>query len=172
MAENRGTTPDMKMIRQLAELLRETELTEIELDMGGFRLRLARELPVQQVLAPVAAPAAAAPAPAPAPPQPEMAPAPAEPAGMAETKGAEEVSTQPGTVVRSPMVGTAYRAPAPGAKPFVEVGDRVKEGQTLLIIEAMKTMNQIPAPCSGVVKAILVEDGQPVEFDEPLVIIE
>ncbi len=162
--KKKGATPDMDMIRQLAELLRETELTEIELNLDDFHLRLAREFPAQQVVAQVAAPAA--------PGTPAAAPtAPASEAAESE-KAKEAPAAEAGTVVRAPMVGTAYRAPAPGAKPFVEVGDKVKEGQTLLIIEAMKTMNQIPAPCSGVVKAILVEDGQPVEFDEPLMIIE
>ncbi len=160
----KGATPDMNMIRQLAELLRETELTEIELDLDDFHLRLAREIPAQQVVAQVAA----APAPASAPSAPST-PAPDAPAAGEEKPA--DMANHPG-VVRAPMVGTAYRAPAPGAKPFVEVGDEVKEGQTLLIIEAMKTMNQIPAPRAGVVKAILVEDGQPVEFDEPLLIIE
>ncbi len=153
---------DVETIRQLAELLRETELTEIELEIDDARLRLARELPQQNIVAHV--PAAPAPAPALAPAG-QPAPAPA-----AEEKSVE-AADHPG-VVRAPMVGTAYRAPAPGAEPFVEVGQEVKEGQTLLIIEAMKTMNQIPAPRAGVVKAILVEDGQPVEFDEPLMIIE
>ena len=155
---------DIDTIRQLAELLRDTELTEIELEIDDARLRLARELPVQQVMAHV--PAAPAPVAAPAPaPAEQPAPAPA-----AQEKPTD-AANHPG-VVRAPMVGTAYRAPAPGAEPFVEVGQEVKEGQTLLIIEAMKTMNQIPAPRAGVVKAILVEDGQPVEFDEPLMIIE
>ncbi len=147
------STFDKTMIRELAELLHETELSEIEVETGDFRLRVARSI------APVAV---AAPAPA---------PAAATPQAPAEGGGGDEYASHPG-VVRSPMVGTAYRAPAPGAAPFVEVGSTVKEGQTLLIVEAMKTMNQIPAPRAGVVKAILVEDGQPVEFDEPLMVIE
>ncbi len=148
---------DKDMIRDLAELLHETDLNEIELESDGFRIRVSRGLAGMAVAAPapVAAPAAAAPA----------AQQPVE-----EGDG-DDYARHPG-VVRSPMVGTAYRAPAPGAQPFVEVGDTVKEGQTLLIVEAMKTMNQIPSPRSGVVKAILVEDGQPVEFDEPLMVIE
>ncbi len=159
-----STGIDMDTIRQLAELLRDTELTEIELDLDDMHLRLAREHPPQQVLAqvPAAPVAAGAGAPPAATPAPET---------KAEEAPAADPASHPG-VVRAPMVGTAYRAPAPGAEPFVEVGQEVKEGQTLLIIEAMKTMNQIPAPRSGVVKAILVEDGQPVEFDEPLLIIE
>ncbi len=149
---------DKDMIRDLAELLHETDLNEIELESDGFRIRVSRGLAGMAVAAPapVAAPAAAA---APAVQQP------------VEEGDGDDYARHPG-VVRSPMVGTAYRAPAPGAQPFVEVGDTVKEGQTLLIVEAMKTMNQIPSPRSGVVKAILVEDGQPVEFDEPLMVIE
>ncbi len=167
MAEKKSKSPiDMETIRQLAELLRETELTEIELNLDDLHLRLARELPTQQVVAQV--PATAAPAPAAAPLQPATT---AAPETKAEEAAVADAASHPG-VVRAPMVGTAYRAPAPGAEPFVEVGQEVKEGQTLLIIEAMKTMNQIPAPRAGVVKAILVEDGQPVEYDEPLMIIE
>ena len=163
MSEKKKGGFDVDMIRQLAELLRETELTEIELEMDDARLRLARELPAQNIVAqvPAAAPAT------PAPPVPAEQPA----ATAAEEEKPVDAASHPG-VVRAPMVGTAYRAPAPGAEPFVEVGQEVKEGQTLLIIEAMKTMNQIPAPRAGVVKAILVEDGQPVEYDEPLMIIE
>ncbi len=166
MSEKRKGGFDLDMIRQLAELLRETELTEIELELDDARLRLARELPAQNILAQVPTAAPAAPAPAAVPPSssPETATPP-------EEEKPVDMTNHPG-VVRAPMVGTAYRAPAPGAEPFVEVGQEVKEGQTLLIIEAMKTMNQIPAPRSGVVKAILVEDGQPVEYDEPLMIIE
>ena len=166
MAEKKSKSPiDMDTIRQLAELLRETELTEIELNLDDLHLRLARELPAQQVVAQVPAAAAAPATPAPA------TPAAAAPETKAEEAAPADAASHPG-VVRAPMVGTAYRAPAPGADPFVEVGQEVKEGQTLLIIEAMKTMNQIPAPRAGVVKAILVEDGQPVEYDEPLLIIE
>ncbi len=148
---------DRDMIRDLAELLHETDLNEIELESDGFRIRVSRGLSGVAVAAPapVATPAAT---PAPTGQQPLE-------------EGGDDYARHPG-VVRSPMVGTAYRAPAPGAQPFVEVGDTVKEGQTLLIVEAMKTMNQIPSPRSGVVKAILVEDGQPVEFDEPLMVIE
>ena len=164
MSERKKGGFDVETIRQLAELLRETELTEIELEIDDARLRLARELPQQNIVAQV--PAAPAPMVAPATPS-----APAPETATAEAEKPTDVANHPG-VVRAPMVGTAYRAPAPGAEPFVEVGQEVKEGQTLLIIEAMKTMNQIPAPRAGVVKAILVEDGQPVEYDEPLMIIE
>jgi acetyl-CoA carboxylase biotin carboxyl carrier protein len=143
---------DKDLIRELADLLKETDLTEIEIERDDVRIRVGRAAAAIQVAAPAPAPAAAAnPAPA------------AEPARAgAGNKGA----------VNSPMVGTAYRAPEPGGKPFVEVGDKVREGQTLCIIEAMKTMNQIPATRAGTVTQILIEDGQPVEFGEPLMIIE
>jgi acetyl-CoA carboxylase biotin carboxyl carrier protein len=137
---------------ELTKLLDETGLTEIEIEQDGQRVRVAR-----------GAVAAAAPAPARATsaPQPigESASAPMDPA------------KHPGVVV-SPMVGTAYGSAEPGAKPFIDIGSQVKAGDTLLIIEAMKTMNQIPAPRAGTVKQILFEDGKPVEFGEPLVIIE
>jgi acetyl-CoA carboxylase biotin carboxyl carrier protein len=143
---------DRALILELAELLQETGLTEIEID--GPRVRVSRA-------ATASAPAAAAPS-APA----RMAAAPAT-----EASGATDHAKHPG-VVTSPMVGTAYRAPEPGARPFVDIGTRVKAGQTLLIVEAMKTMNQIPAPREGTVTQILCEDGQPIEFGEPLMIIE
>jgi len=142
---------DKDLIRELADLLKETELTEIEIEHGDTRIRVGRAAAGAVHIA--APPPVAAPAAAPA----------AEPAKAgAGNKGA----------VNSPMVGTAYRAAEPGGKPFVEVGDKVREGQTLLIIEAMKTMNQIPATRAGTVTEVLVEDGQPVEFGEPLMIIE
>lgn len=141
---------ERSLIRELAQALDEANLTEIEIERAGLRLRVARNVTV------AALPAAAAPA---ATPSPGSAPAIAD------------AAKHPGAVP-SPMVGTAYWAPAPGAKPFVEVGSQVKTGDTLLIIEAMKTMNQIPAPRAGTVTRILVEDGQPVEFGEPLVVIE
>jgi len=145
---------DHALIRELTKLLDETGLTEIEIEQDGQRVRVARNA--------VAAPAAAAPRVAPVPvpaPAPEPVEAPLDP------------SKHPG-VVNSPMVGTAYAAPEPGAKPFIEIGAHVKAGDTLLVVEAMKTMNQIPAPRAGTVIQILFEDGQPVEFGEPLVIIE
>ena len=143
---------DHDAIRELAKLLKETELSEIEIDHGGARIRVARTL---AGAAPVySAPAAAAPA--------SAAPAAAAPADKSKAAGA----------VLSPMVGTAYRSPEPGAKLFVDVGQQVRQGQTLLIIEAMKTMNAIPAPKAGTVKEILIEDGQPVEFGQPLLIVE
>ncbi|ABA05013.1 biotin carboxyl carrier protein [Nitrobacter winogradskyi Nb-255] len=139
------------VIRELAALLDETRLTEIEIERDGLRVRVARNVTVG---AAIPATYQAAPAPAPSP-----------------AAGAADISKHPG-MVPSPMVGTAYWASEPGAKPFIEVGSKVTAGQTLLIIEAMKTMNQIPSPRSGTVTQILVEDGQPVEFGEPLVIIE
>ena len=149
----KAPTVDRDLIRELTELLDETGLTEIEIEQSGQRVRVARN-----AVTPVAVRAAAPPAPVPQPvAQPAAAPI--------------EPSKHPG-VVTSPMVGTAYVAAEPGGKPFVEVGSKVKVGDTLLIVEAMKTMNQIPAPRGGVVIQILFEDGQPVEFGEPLVIIE
>lgn len=147
---------DQQLIRDLAGILEETNLTEIEVEQDDLRIRVSRTPAPVQAYAP--APAFAAPAPAAA----AAAPASAAPAAADTSRNA----------VPSPMVGTAYSAPAPGAKPFIEVGQTVREGQTLLIIEAMKTMNQIPSPRSGTVTAILFEDAQPVEFGEPLVVIE
>ncbi len=151
-------TSDGALIRELALLLDETSLTEIEIERAGLRVRVARNLSIAASV-PMATPVAVAHAPASA-----LAPA-AAPAATTD------FSKHPGAVP-SPMVGTAYWASEPGAKPFVEVGAKVSVGQTLLIIEAMKTMNQIPSPRAGTVTQILVEDGQPVEFGEPLVIIE
>jgi acetyl-CoA carboxylase biotin carboxyl carrier protein len=155
---------DTDFIRDLAMLVAETDLSEIEVEQGDLRIRVARNV---QIVAPVtvAAPAVAHAAPAAAPIAAAVAAAPAAPA--AETGWADH----PG-VVKSPMVGTCYRSPSPGSAAFVDVGTRVREGQTLLIVEAMKTMNQIPAPKAGVVTAILVEDAAPVEYGEPLVVIE
>jgi acetyl-CoA carboxylase biotin carboxyl carrier protein len=144
------------LIRELAALLNETGLTEIEIGQDGQRLRVARQAPVHVVAADGAS---ASPSPA------------AQAAPIAAVAAVTDLAAHPG-VVNSPMVGTAYWAPEPGAKPFVEVGSQVKVGDTLLIVEAMKTMNQIPAPRPGTVTRILVEDGQPVEYGEPLMIIE
>jgi acetyl-CoA carboxylase biotin carboxyl carrier protein len=143
---------DSALIRELAMLLDETNLTEIEIERAGLRVRVARNISIAAALPPNYAPAGA-PAAASAPPP------------------VADIAKHPG-VVPSPMVGTVYWASEPGAKPFIEVGARVTTGQTLLIIEAMKTMNQIPSPRDGTVTQILVEDGQPVEYGEPLVIIE
>src|ERR1700676_3189172 len=144
---------DHDVIHELTKLLDETGLTEIEIEQDGRRVRVARG---------AVAPAAPAPRPAPAPAPQLVAESIAAPIDHAKHPG----------VVKSPMVGTAYGSPEPGAKPFIEVGSKVSVGQTLLIIEAMKTMNQIPSTRAGTVTQILVEDGQPVEFGEPLVIIE
>jgi len=145
---------DQQLIRDLAGILNDTNLTEIEVELDDFKVRVSRQ--------PAAVHAVAAPAPVYAAAAPAQAPASAAAAPAETSKNA----------VPSPMVGTAYLAPSPDAKPFIEVGQAVKEGQTLLIIEAMKTMNQIPSPRSGTVKAILVEDSQPVEYGMPLVVIE
>jgi acetyl-CoA carboxylase biotin carboxyl carrier protein len=141
---------DSALIRELAMLLDETKLTEIEIERDGLRVRVARNISVAASL-----PANYAPAGAPVAGPPPVV-------DIAKHSG----------MVPSPMVGTAYWASEPGAKPFIEVGTKVTVGQTLLIIEAMKTMNQIPSPRAGTVTQILIEDGQPVEFGEPLVIIE
>jgi|SRR5579884_2467392 len=158
MAKSPRTLIDRELIKELSQLLEEMGLTEIEVEQEGTRVRVARGMLAGVTAAApfasmhsVAQPAAAAPAETPA--------APLDPA------------KHPGLVV-SPMVGTAYVAPEPGAKPFIEIGSKVKAGDTLLIIEAMKTMNQILAPRAGTVIQILFENGQPVEFGEPLVIIE
>ena len=143
---------EQDLIRELAKLLDETGLTEIEVEREGMRVRVARQA-TTHVIAPGGGFAGSAPLP------------------IAVPTEAVDPAKHPG-VVASPMVGTAYRAPAPGAKPFVDVGSPVKAGDTLLVVEAMKTMNQIPAPRAGTVMQILFEDGQAVEFGEPLMIIE
>lgn len=144
---------DSSVIRELAELLTETGLTEIEIEQGGSRLRVVRQMANAYVAdAPVtAATVAAAPT--------AEAPAPAKPKGP------------PAGAVASPMVGTVYTSPEPGKPPFVKVGDKVSEGDTLLIVEAMKTMNPISAPKSGTVTEICVQDAEPVEFGQTLVVI-
>ena len=152
---------DARLVRKLADILKDTGLSEIEVEHAGLKIRVARELTVAAaattyVQAPAAAPAYA-PAPAAAAPAVEAAPAPAAHAGEA---------------VKSPMVGTVYLSPQPGADVFIKVGDTVSAGQTLLIVEAMKTMNPISATKAGKVVEILVADAQPVEFGEPLVIVE
>lgn len=149
-------SPEQQMIRELAALLDETGLSEIEIEKSGLKIRVARSLTITAAPPQAAAAASAAPA-ASAPP--------------AAAEAAFDPATHPGCI-KSPMVGTAYRAPEPGAAPFVEIGTRVAQGQTLMIIEAMKTMNHIPAPRAGTVTHIFIENGQPVEFGEPLVIIE
>lgn len=147
---------DVQLVRDLAALLDDTNLTEIEVEDGDRKIRVARK-------AAAAAPAAVyAPAPAAAPVAAVAAP----------VLASAEAALPSGTVVKSPIVGTAYLAAEPGAAPFSRVGSQVKAGDTILIVEAMKVMNAIPAPASGTVKAILVDNGQPVEYDQPLIVIE
>ncbi|MHA7873238.1 MAG: acetyl-CoA carboxylase biotin carboxyl carrier protein [Hyphococcus sp.] len=159
MADKKGDKEhglEAAWIRELAGILEETGLTEIEIEKDALRLRVSRQGVAAAAIAPVAhAPAPSAPAAAPSQ-------APAAPA---------QADAHPGAV-RSPMVGTAYLSPSPGADPFTKEGATVSEGQTLMIVEAMKTMNPIAAPRSGKVTKILVSDAQPVEFDEPLIVIE
>lgn len=143
---------DEELIRELARLLTETNLTEIEIEREDLRVRVARNAVQVQATVPFAT-------------------GPSDVRAGAAAAAAESPASHPGAVP-SPMVGTAYRGPDPDAKPFVEIGDKVRVGQTLLIVEAMKTMNQIPAPKAGTVKQIFVNDGQPVEYGEPLMIIE
>ena len=151
--------PELGLIRSLADILTDTGLTEIELEQKGTRVRVSRSIGVS---AAVAYPHGVAGAVHP--------PAPVSVISSAAA-ATVEASTHPGTV-KSPMVGTAYLAAAPGANAFIEEGAEVKQGQTLLIIEAMKTMNQIPAPRGGKVIRIFITNGQPVEYGEPLVVIE
>ena len=149
-------TIDEKLVRQLADILAETGLTEIEVEEGERRVRVSRAAtaaPAAQIVA-AAAPAAAASAPA-------AAPAPA----------AEKPAPDFADALKSPMVGTVYLAPEPGADDFVKIGDQVKAGDTVLIVEAMKVVNPITATTSGTIKAILVENAQPIEFDQPLIVI-
>ncbi|CCW16071.1 Biotin carboxyl carrier protein of acetyl-CoA carboxylase [Sphingobium indicum BiD32] len=147
---------DVALVRELAALLDDTHLTEIEVEDGDRKIRVARKAGGgAPIYAPSYAPAPAAPVAAPV-----AAPAAAEPAAPS------------GTMVRSPIVGTAYLSAEPGAAPFVRVGAQVAAGETVVIIEAMKVMNAIAAPTSGTVKAVLVDNGQPVEFDQPLIVVE
>lgn len=152
-----GMNIDSSLVRELAELLAETGLTEIEVEDGDRKIKVARQAasaaPVQHFAPAPSAPLIAAPAAAPAQPAPAAAPA------------------EDPNAVKSPMVGTCYLSAEPGASPFVSVGQTVKEGDTLLIIEAMKVMNPITAPRSGTVSAVLVDNAQPVEYDQPLVVI-
>ena len=148
-----GMNVDTKLVRELAELLSETGLTEIEVEDGDRKIKVSRGVaaPIQQVAAAVPAAVAATAAPAQA--------------------AAEPAAPDTANAIRSPMVGTAYLHPEPGADPFIKVGDKVTAGQTLLIVEAMKVMNPITAPAAGTVKQILIENAQPVEYDQPLVVV-
>ncbi|MBU1385362.1 MAG: acetyl-CoA carboxylase biotin carboxyl carrier protein [Alphaproteobacteria bacterium] len=168
MADSKTSAPKLKndeidtaLVRGLADILNDTDLTEIEVERGDLKIRVAREItmaaPMQYAPAPVAH--AAAPAPSAAAP----ASMPSDPATIVAKQGEE---------VKSPMVGTVYLQASPEAPPFISVGDKVKKGQTLLIVEAMKTMNPIQAPRDGVVVEVLVGDAQPVEFGEALVLLE
>jgi acetyl-CoA carboxylase biotin carboxyl carrier protein len=148
MAERKDWTVDGELVRALAALLEETGLTEIEYAVGERRIRVVRGAPAQAVAVPLPVAAATVPATAAAP------------------------AATPAGAVKAPMVGTAYLAPSPEAPPFVKLGDSVREGQPLLIIEAMKVMNQIPAPRAGKVVQILVADGAPVEYGQPLIVLE
>jgi acetyl-CoA carboxylase biotin carboxyl carrier protein len=146
---------DKDLIRDLAALLKETELSEIEIERDNFRIRVARGgAPMQTGY-----------------PEPQRAPSPSAAPGEAQQGSLADPARHPGCVP-SPMVGTVYRSPEPGTPPFVEVGDSVAAGQTILIVEAMKHMNEVAAPRGGKVVAVLVEDGQPVEYGEPLMIVE
>jgi acetyl-CoA carboxylase biotin carboxyl carrier protein len=170
MADPKTTAPKLKneaeidttLVRQLADILNDTSLTEIEVERGELRIRVAREIVAAPVMQYAAAPAQAAPAP--------VAAAAAAPVSMPSDPAT--IVARSGEEVKSPMVGTAYLQASPEAPPFVQPGDKVKKGQTLLIVEAMKTMNPIQAPRDGVVKEVLVGDAQPVEFGEPLVLLE
>ena len=166
---NRFHDDDVAFIKALAEVLSANDLSELQVkrnyqDEGTLNVRVSRVNPNATVQMAVPAAPPAAPVAAPAAP---AAPAPAS----AASESSDDPAALPGAVV-SPMVGTVYLAPEPGAPEFVKIGDTISEGQTLLIVEAMKTMNQIPAPKSGTVKRILVEDGAPVEFGAPLMVIE
>lgn len=154
MAEKKSGI-DQALIRDLANILNDTDLSEIEVEQDDIRIRVSRAAPQMMAMPQMAY---------------QQVAAPAAPAAAAVV--AAEPTRNLANTVTAPMVGTVYLAPAPGARPFVEVGSIVKEGQTLLIIEAMKTMNQIPAPRSGKVVEVIVEDGRPVEYGEPLVVIE
>lgn len=160
---------DIRKVKKLIELLEESSLTEIEIVEGEESVRLSRGGSGTAAAMPYPAPAYPAPA---APPAPPPAPAPAEGASSALPPSPNEEDSVPeGEIVRAPMVGTYYESSSPESEPFVTKGQQVKEGDTLCIIEAMKMFNQIEADVSGTVVAILVENGQPVEFDEPLFVI-
>ena len=169
MAESKTSAPKLKneaeidtsLVRSLADILNDTDLTEIEVERGELRIRVAREVTMAAPVHYAAAPAPSAHA-APAAVAPPLS-MPSDPATIVAKAGEE---------VKSPMVGTVYLQASPEAPPFAQAGDKVKKGQTLLIVEAMKTMNPIQSPRDGIVKEILVGDAQPVEFGEPLVLLE
>ena len=165
MTTQKGATDpiDPKLVRKLADILRETELSEIEVEQGDLKIRVARQMTAAPAVSYVPA---AAPAPA---PSPLSVPAPSP---SSEAAANATPAGPPKDAIKSPMVGTVYMSPQPGAPAFIKVGDKIKQGQTLLIIEAMKTMNPIPSPREGVVAQILVNDAQPVEFGEALVVFE
>jgi acetyl-CoA carboxylase biotin carboxyl carrier protein len=153
---DKKTGIDKELIRDLANILNDTDLSEIEVEQDDMRIRVSRAAPAAvYATAPAAAPVLAA-----------------APAAIAAPAAAAVPARNPANVVSSPMVGTVYLSPAPGARAFIDVGTVVKEGQTILIVEAMKTMNQIPAPRSGKITEIIVSDSQPVEYGEALVVIE
>jgi acetyl-CoA carboxylase biotin carboxyl carrier protein len=157
-----GDPIDARLVRKLADILHDTGLTEIEVERGDLKIRVARSVTVSAQAVQVAAPVQYS-------PSPVEAPVAAAPAAVA---AAAAPAVRAGDLVKSPMVGTVYLQPQPGADLFCKPGDKVVEGQTLLIVEAMKTMNPIPAPRSGTVVEILVADGDPIEFGEPLVVLE
>ncbi|HIG21515.1 MAG TPA: acetyl-CoA carboxylase biotin carboxyl carrier protein [Henriciella marina] len=150
---------DTGLVRELAAILRDADLGEVEVEHEGLRIRVSKASPMQAAPAPIQY--AAAPAPAAAPATPAASPSPAETAAPVSVNA-----------VTSPMVGTVYLSPEPGSKAFVQVGDKVKKGDTLMLVEAMKTFNPVEAPQAGTVKEIIVQDAQPVEFGEPLIVIE
>nr|WP_312161845.1 acetyl-CoA carboxylase biotin carboxyl carrier protein [Brevundimonas diminuta] len=161
MSDDKNKNIDADLVRSLADILNDTDLTEIEVERGDLKIKVKREITV------AAAPIQYAAAPAPVA---QAAPAAAAPLSMPSDPAT--IVARAGEEVKSPMVGTAYLQPAPGADPFIKVGDKVKKGQTLVIVEAMKTMNPIQSPRDGVVAEILVGDAQPVEFGEALVVLE
>jgi acetyl-CoA carboxylase biotin carboxyl carrier protein len=157
-----ATPVDLELVRQLASLLDDKGLTELEIASGDFQIRMAKGH----------APVVTGYAPAPVAPPAASPPAAAPPAATAPTAIGSSPAADPAGLVASPMVGTAYLSPQPGAPVFVREGDRVRTGQTLLIIEAMKVMNPLPSPRDGTVTRIIVRDGQPVEFGEHLIVVE
>ena len=152
---------DTGLVRELASILRDADLGEVEVEHDGLRIRVSK-----------ASPNAPAPAPVHYAPAPVAAPAPQAPAASPSAPAAEAAASVSKNAVTSPMVGTVYLSPEPGSKAFVQVGDKVKKGDTLMLVEAMKTFNPVEAPTSGTVKEIIVQDAQPVEFGEPLIVIE